>query len=112
MSSGNRPLPEPSLPEAPLESGCGVMGGQARASPPSMPVTLCCQNLPRLHGFLQDGQHGGGLWGRIESGPDELSEGDQEETLERPGRVPWLQLLSLDSGHPLWSLNVPSPTLT
>lgn len=92
MSSGNPPLPEPSLPEAPLESGCGVMGGQTRASPASMPVTLYYQSLHGLHGFLQVSQNRGGLWGGMDSGLDELSEGEQEEILERPGRVPWLQL--------------------
>ena len=92
VSSGNRPLPEPSLPEAPIESGCGVMGGHPRASSPSTPVTLYYQSLHGLHGFLQVGQDRGGLWGRMESVLDELSEGDQEEILERPGRVPWLQL--------------------
>ena len=48
VSSGNRPLPEPGLPEAPLESGCGVMEGHPRASPPSIPVTLYYQSLHGL----------------------------------------------------------------
>lgn len=69
-----------------------------------MPVTLHYQSLHRLHGFPEVGRNGGGLWGRIELGLDELQEARAAQGQEEDPVETWLgslaPTLSLDSGSP------------